>query len=136
MGGRAPRRGHTLRRARHLRRLPGQRMTPDQLLIATPIYGRPTDATVAYGYHQAVRRLERGGAVVLGPEIAGSVDLVKARMRMVAWALQRPNWKWILWWDSDVVPEDHNIVPRMLATAIRNEWDVLGAPYPRKTIPA
>jgi len=105
-----------------------------KLAIATPIYGRPETASVAFGYHTAVRSLERGGAVVLGGDLLAAEDLVKARMRLAHGAMAR-DCDWVLWWDSDVVPKDPSIVARMLACAVRNDWEVIAAPYPRKSIP-
>lgn len=104
---------------------------PPKLLIATPTDGRPDTALVTWGYHNAVRNLERSGAVCIPSTIGFADDLARARSRMVWYALQRPEWTHVLWWDDDVVPPDPSIVGRMLATG----HDVIGAPYPRKRIP-
>lgn len=111
-------------------------MTPSRLIICTPVDGAPQSATVSHGYHVAVRQLERSGAVLLPAELCFADDLSRARSRCVRVALQRPDWDWLLHWDDDVVPKDTQIVPRMVSIAEENGYHVLGAPYPRKRIPA
>lgn len=106
-----------------------------RILIATPIYGRPESGTVHFGYHTAVRKLERGGAKVIG-DVATSEDLVHGRNRMTWAALNRDDWDWVLWWDSDVIVADTSIVFRMIDAAKRQDALVIAAPYPRKSIPA
>lgn len=106
---------------------------PKRLLIATPVYGRPEAATVSYAYHTAVRVLERSGSVILPADLTYADDLVRARSQCAWWALQRKAaWDAVLWWDEDVVVQDVGIIDRMMAT----EHDVIGAPYPRKRLPA
>jgi hypothetical protein len=91
---------------------------------------------VTWGYHVAVRQLERSGAVILPAELCFSDDLARARSRCVRVALERDDWDWLLFWDDDVVPADTSIVPRMIARADADRHDWIGAPYPRKRIPA
>lgn len=106
-----------------------------RILIATPTDGHPQTATVTYAYHHAVRQLERAGSVVIPSEIFFSDDLTRARSRAIWYALQREGWDWILWIDDDVA-FDSSIVPLMVDRAKADEIEVLGAPYPRKRIPA
>lgn len=108
---------------------------PTRLVIATPTDGAPPFASVTWGYHNAVRQLERAGANIIPSEVCFSDDLARARSRCVWWALQRP-FDWLLFWDDDVVPKDTKIVPDMIAAAENGGHDWLGAPYPRKRIPA
>lgn len=107
-------------------------MTHARLLIATPVDGLATTARVTWGYHQAVRQFERAGAVIIGAESSFADDISRARSRIACSAVERPGWDWLLWWDDDVVPQDTTIVQRMLECG--HDW--VGAPYPRKRIPA
>lgn len=114
----------------------GGDMTTPRILIATPVDGSPETAVVTHGYHHAVRQLERSGAVVMPSTLSFSDDLARARSRAVWWALQADSWDYVLFWDDDVCPADTQIVPRMIARAEEDGYDVIGAPYPRKRIPA
>ncbi len=111
-------------------------MNPARVIIATPTDGAPPTAMVTHAYHCAVRQLERGGAVVIPAEICFSDDLARARSRCVWYALTKPDWNWLLFWDDDVAPKDPSLVPRMIARAQADGHDILAAPYPRKRIPA
>lgn len=106
-----------------------------RLVIATPIYGTPETATVHAGYHHAVRALERRGAEIIPHEIMFSDDICRARARCVDYALRR-GFDWLMFWDSDVFPRDPSIVARMLERATVDGHHWLGAPYPRKRMPA
>lgn len=108
---------------------------PTRLIIATPTDGAPPFATVTWGYHNAVRQLERAGANIIPSEVCFADDLARARSRCVWWALQR-DFDWLLFWDDDVVPKDTGIIPDMIDAAVRGRHSWLGAPYPRKRIPA
>jgi hypothetical protein len=108
---------------------------PRRILIATPTDGHPQTAVVTYAYHQSMRQLERAGSVVIPSEIFFSDDLARARSRAIWYALQRDGWDYILWIDDDVA-FDSSIVPRMIDRAMADGHHVLGAPYPRKRIPA
>lgn len=110
-------------------------MTP-RILIATPVDGNPATATVSHGYHQKVRELIQSGAITVPSNLTFADDLARARSRCVWYALQIPEWEWVLWWDDDVVPHDITIVNRMIECAEWHGVNVIGAPYPRKRIPA
>lgn len=111
-------------------------MNPRRVIIATPVDGSPNTASVSHRYHVSVRQLERAGSVVLPAELCFADDLARARSRCVHVALtKRDDWDWLLWIDDDVA-FDSQIVPRMLAIAEANEYEMIGAPYPRKRIPA
>jgi hypothetical protein len=109
---------------------------PKRLLICTPLDGDPRTATVHWTYHNAVRQLERAGAVVMPAELLFAYDVSRARS-VAAWrALQRPDWDWVLWFDEDVVVSDTSIVPRMIERAEEDDRiHILGKPYPRKRLP-
>jgi hypothetical protein len=107
-------------------------VTTPRILIATPTDGRPDSAHVTWAYHQAVRNLERSGCVSLPATIGFSDDLAKARSRLARVALERDGWDAVLWLDDDVAPQDVSIIGRMASSG----HDVIGAPYPRKRIPA
>lgn len=114
----------------------GGRVNPKRILIATPVDGSPRTATISKLYHDSVRQLERAGTVILSADIFFADDLARARSRAVHVALtKQSDWDWILWIDDDVA-FDSQIVPRMLAIAEANDYDMIGAPYPRKRIPA
>jgi hypothetical protein len=81
-------------------------------------------------------RLAEQGAQAIPESLFFADDLVRARSRAVSYALERKAWDWVLWWDDDVAPQDVSIVQRMVETAQRHGYDMLGAPYPRKRIPA
>ncbi len=110
-------------------------MDATKLIICTPVDGNPHTATVSYSYHNAVRQLERAGAVVIPSEVCFSDDLSRARSRAVWYALQKPDWSWLLFWDEDVVVPDVTIIPRMLERAVFDGHDMIAAPYPRKRSP-
>lgn len=110
-------------------------MEPQQLLLCTPTDGDPATAHVHWAYMTAREQLIRGGAVTIPATLAFADDLSRARSRLAAHALDRPGWKWMLWWDDDVAPRDPQLVPRMLARAVEFGHDVLCAPYPRKRMP-
>ncbi len=105
-----------------------------RVIVFTPVDGSPVTATVSHGYHQAIRTLERSGAVVMSAGISMSDDLVRGRSRAVRIALTVPNWEWMLHWDDDVVPQDPMIVSRMIERAEADGHDMIAAPYPRKRI--
>lgn len=107
-------------------------MTTPRIIIATPVDGRPENATVTHAYHTCVRRLERAGAIILSADLTFCQDLVKARSVAAYTALQREDWDWVLWWDEDVLVPDTAIVPRMLAIAEAHGYEFIGAPYPMK----
>lgn len=111
-------------------------MNPKRIVIATPTDGDPKTAVVTHGYHQAVRQLERAGAVIIPSEVCFSDDLARARSRCVWYCLQNPAWDWLLFWDDDVVPQDTSIIPRMIEVAEADDHWMIAAPYPRKRIPA
>lgn len=108
----------------------------NRLVIATPVDGAPHAATVSYVYHTAVRQLERSGACIMSADIFFADDLARARSRAVWYALNRGDWEWLLFWDEDVCVPQTGIVPRMIEIASKWGYDVIGAPYPRKRIPA
>ncbi len=110
-------------------------MNPTRLIIATPTDGAPPFATVTWGYHNAVRQLERAGANVIPSQVSFADDLARARSRCVWHALQK-DFDWLLFWDDDVVPANTQIVPDMIEAAKLGGHHWLGAPYPRKRIPA
>lgn len=108
---------------------------PGQILIATLLDDKPESASVAFGYHNAARALEREGLKIAPGELCYPGDVVRTRSTVVAWALRMPEWKWLLFWDSDVVPQDPTILRRMIDLAEEDGHDWIGAPYPRKRIP-
>ena len=101
-----------------------------RLLIATPVDGNARTGSVCAAYHRAVLALQRMGDTAPLSLIFND-DIVRARSQAVHFALKREDWDYVLWIDSDTV-FDPEIVPRMLATG----HPVVGAPYPRKRIPA
>lgn len=112
-------------------------MTP-KMLIASPVDGSAENGWVTYGYHTAVRSLERSGAVILPSEIVfGDVDLPRARSIAADYAIYKTaiQWDWILWWDVDVVPTDLSVVGSMLQAAENGGYHLINAPYPRKRQP-
>jgi hypothetical protein len=102
-----------------------------RLVIATPVdrqYG------VDPGYAVALAQILRDNADVklLPAHITYDVDIVRARNRLAAMVLREmPEATHVLWWDSDVVPHDLNVIGRMLATGAH----LIGAPYLRKRLP-
>ncbi len=112
----------------------GYLMNPRKLIIATPVYGHPDTATVHAGYHREVRKLERAGAVLVPMEMLYADDIARARSRCVRFALGQ-DFDWLMFWDSDVVPSDDTIIPRMIELAEHDAHAWIGAPYPRKRIP-
>lgn len=111
-------------------------MNASRVLIATPVDGNPDTATVTLGYSTGRSALERCGAGVLPYSLCFTDDLVRARSRCASIALERGGWDWLLWWDDDVVCKDVSIVQRMIDAALRHGLEAIGAPYPRKRIPA
>ena len=107
------------------------------LLIATPVRAAelPT-AQVSYGYCDFRDKL-RGHMPdyqVLSGSIVFSCDIVRARNRITALILTRPEFEHIdnvLWVDDDNFPEDVRIVDLMLA----RKGDVVGASYTNKKEP-
>ena len=98
-----------------------------RLAIATPIDAADPDAgTVSYGYHRAVRELERAGAVLMAGDLMFADDVVKARSR-VAHAVLKADITHCLWWDADVVP-----TTAMVRAMLETGHEVIGAPYRRK----
>ncbi len=108
---------------------------PHKLIIATPLLGHPDSASVSYGYHTAIRRLERAGSIVLpNGELTFTDDIMRGRSRCVRYALSRPACEWLLFWDSDTNANDA-IIPSMLARAEADGHMWMGASYPRKRLP-
>jgi hypothetical protein len=102
-----------------------------KICICTPVYGRPDAAEIAWGYHNAVCGLLRSPDVsFLDGRMFVNVDLVRARSRAVRMFLDQPNATHLLFWDSDVVPRDVNVIHAM----INSGKDVIALPYPRKQI--
>jgi hypothetical protein len=111
-----------------------------KILIATPTDGNPMTAVVSFAYHAAVSALRAAHADYL-EVVPGTLmfndDLARARSRAVWYALEPERdgtWDYLLWIDDDVA-FDHDIVPRMIESAVAGGFDVLAAPYPRKRIP-
>lgn len=101
-----------------------------KICIATPVYGAPSSATVAWGYHNALCGFMRHPDVhLLHGHLTLNLDLVRARSRIVRMFLETDATD-LLMWDSDVVPRDMNVIHAMVAS----EKDVIALPYPRKTI--
>jgi hypothetical protein len=102
-----------------------------RIVIATPVdrqYG------VDPGYAVALAQILRDNADVrlLPAHITYDVDIVRARNRLAAMVLREmPEATHVLWWDSDIVPHDLNVIGRMLATG----RPLIGAPYLRKRLP-
>lgn len=102
-----------------------------RLVIATPVDGCSVTGQVSAGYAIALAKLikDNHGLDVLPAQITYSTDIVRARNRLAAMVLREmPDASHILWWDSDVVPHDLNVVRYMLNTGCA----VIGAPYLRK----
>jgi hypothetical protein len=100
--------------------------------IASPIYGGGETGSVSVRYHEAVLALIRGGAELVDSRILTDTDLVRARSRAVAVALDR-GWDHLLFWDVDVIAPVSQIATclrGMLATG----HDVVAAPYAKKRI--
>lgn len=106
-------------------------MTEKRLVISTPIYGTPENASVSWGYHEAILSVHRNNFVhILHPALGFSSDLVRARSRAVRKFLESAGTH-LLFWDEDVVPRDaHEII----AIMIGSDLDVIACPYPRKRI--
>lgn len=103
-----------------------------KVAISTPVDGHPDDALVHYSVQLAQRKL---GNVLRLDELGdfagywvGSMDLVRARDRMARMFLFETDATHLLHWDEDVLPDDLNIVNRMLESG----YDCIGAPYRRK----
>lgn len=111
-------------------------MNPARIVIATPVDGSPASGVVSHRYHVAVRQVERAGAFIMPAELTWADDLSRGRSALVHYALKRPDWDWLLFWDDDVAPEDTTIVVRMIECAVANGHEILAAPYPRKRIPS
>ena len=106
-------------------------MTAPRLLIATPVYGSPTTATVHAGYMAGCFDLSRIGAQMLQHRAMTNCDLVRARSRAVRIALDGA-FTHLLFWDSDIVGTD----PARAVLGMLNEnVDVIAGAYPRKHLP-
>lgn len=104
-----------------------------RIVIATMLDARAEHAMVAYGYHAQLHATHLRYPTLMLPErIAYPGDIVRTRSVAVAWALERQDWAWLLFWDSDVFPEDVSIVGHMLGCAERGGHDWIAAPYPLK----
>jgi hypothetical protein len=103
------------------------------LLIATPVRGAELGAaTVALGY--AEQRAALMGVVPSHARLAFSLDVVRARNRVVSMLLREPDLAGVthvLWWDDDQWPEDVRIVPEMMAL----DLPIVAAPYTNKRQP-
>lgn len=108
-----------------------------RVLVATLLDDQTEKASVAFGYHIASRALHKAGTVDFIPgEICYPGDVVRTRSTALAYSLRQSAWDWLLWWDADVVPKDSAILQHMIARAEEGGHDWIGAPYPRKRIPA
>ena len=110
-------------------------MSSPRIIIATPLDGTPQTGFVSAAYHSAVVRLHQAGAISVPFTLMFSDDIVRARSRAVWYALQREDWDYMLWIDSDTAFDDA-IVPRMVKIAEARKIGFIAAPYPRKRIPA
>jgi len=108
---------------------------PRDILIATVHDGAKASDPVCMGYMLARERLLHMGILAHTTSVFAPDDLPRSRARLVSQALRMPGWKYLFWWDDDVVPHDPEMVMRMHLLAHREGLDVLGAPYPRKRIP-
>lgn len=103
-----------------------------RLGIASPVYGGGETGSVSVRYHEAVMALVKGGAELVDSRILTDTDLVRARSRAVAVALDR-GWDHLLFWDVDVIAPVSQIATclrGMLATG----HDLVAAPYAKKRI--
>lgn len=101
------------------------------LMIATPVYGGPPAASVSLAWHtEVVRFLRTPDVTVADAHMFTNTDLVKARSRAVAMALEG-GYDHLLFWDADVVGDAGD-----LAEAIRgmlaSGHDLVGLAPPRK----
>lgn len=107
------------------------------LLVATPVRAAElATAQVSLGYSDFRVRLARlmPDYKMLGGEATFSLDVVRARNRMVGLVLARPEFAdvtHVLFVDDDNWPEDVRIVPEMLAL----DRPILAAPYTNKKEP-
>jgi len=108
--------------------------SPHEILICTVSDGGKDHDPVCWGYVNAREHLLAIGCVSLRT-VRIPDDLPRSRARVVADALRKPGWRYMLWWDDDVFPHDPLILARMHILADKEDLDVLGAPYPRKRIP-
>lgn len=101
-----------------------------KLVIATPLFGTPSSATVHWAYADAMLHIIRSAQIDRIPSLMMlSCDLVRARSRAVRMFLESDGTH-LLFWDSDVVPRDTQIIQLM----IQSGKDVVCAPYPRKKV--
>jgi hypothetical protein len=105
-------------------------VTSVRLLMVTPVYGATESASVTLGWAQRRTALLTLGATQMPFDLFYSDDLVRGRSRAADEAA-RSDATHVLWWDSDVVPEDAPlVVDHMLASG----HSIVGAPYPVKRI--
>ena len=101
-----------------------------KLAIATLLEGPPETAQCHFSVQQAQRKVQ--GEVVnianVWGVITGNVDVVRARDRVARIFLQNTDASHLLWWDSDVLPDDLGIIQRLVDTG----HDCVGVPYRRK----
>jgi hypothetical protein len=107
-----------------------------KLIVATPVHGVEFwTASVSAGYSESLRIMSEEFLKAGEPfEVVWqySADVVRARNRLVAIILRdMPDATHVLWWDSDLWPEDRRIVKEMIATG----EDLVSAPYTNKSHP-
>lgn len=105
-------------------------MSAIKVAILQPTEGPPETTLVHLGPQLAMRKL--GNVLNMADKwgtITGNVDVVRARDRLARIFLHLTDATHALWWDSDVLPDDLQVVNRMLESG----HDCVGAPYRRKT---
>ena len=106
-------------------------MTAFKLAIATPLEGPPETAMCHFSVQQAQRKI-LGDTIHIKDRwglITSNVDVVRARNRLGRIFLQNTDASHLLWWDSDVLPDDLDIIQRLVDTG----HHCVGVPYRRKS---
>lgn len=110
-----------------------------KIAIAMPIPGHPDTADVPLCVQEKLREIHHSQFQLLDDpgqkverKIYSNVDTSKARDRLASIFLNETDCTDLLWWDSDVYPDDLQIIARMMGTG----FPCVAATYPKKKFPA
>ena len=105
-----------------------------RVCIATPVYGGNAVGTMHAKHVESLMAVLEMGPRVVPTRILSNCDLVRARSRAVAFALDYAMTH-VLFWDSDVAGETRADAPACLSQMLKEDKDVIAAAYPRKSLP-